>query len=43
MQGLPGGLVKSLLPFKVEVHWASLVFAFWSMAMISKSLKVPKP
>ncbi len=26
-----------------EVHWVSLVFACWAAAMVSKTLKVPKP
>ncbi|CEQ42987.1 SPOSA6832_04867, partial [Sporobolomyces salmonicolor] len=40
--GLPGGLVEPLQNLGVDLHWASLVFAAWGMAMVSKTLRVPK-
>ncbi|KAN0062509.1 CDP-diacylglycerol-serine O-phosphatidyltransferase [Thecaphora frezii] len=52
--GLVGSLV-SLLPVstqtanewaqlgRVEGHWITLVWAVWAMAMVSKTLRVPKP
>ncbi|GAA5954555.1 hypothetical protein JCM21900_005987 [Sporobolomyces salmonicolor] len=41
-KGLPGGLVEPLQNLGVDLHWASLVFAAWGMAMVSKTLRVPK-
>ncbi|GAA5867307.1 hypothetical protein JCM1840_005022 [Sporobolomyces johnsonii] len=40
--GLPGGLVEPLQKLGVDLHWASFVFAAWGMAMVSKTLRVPK-
>jgi len=37
--GLPFGLIQPLAAIGIELHWASLVFAFWGMMMISKTLR----
>jgi CDP-diacylglycerol--serine O-phosphatidyltransferase len=39
-EGVPLGKVKLV---GQEVHWVSFVFAAWAMAMVSKTLHVPKP
>ncbi|PWN52753.1 CDP-diacylglycerol--serine O-phosphatidyltransferase [Violaceomyces palustris] len=42
--GLSDGFVKSVIQSsKVEGHWLALLWALWAMAMVSKTLKVPKP
>ena len=44
-QGIPGGTVVlwGQEGGRGEVHLASLVFGCWAAAMVSKTLKVPKP
>ncbi|PWN25764.1 CDP-diacylglycerol--serine O-phosphatidyltransferase [Jaminaea rosea] len=37
---LSGGLVDSLT---AELHWISLLWLAWAVAMVSKTLRVPKP
>ena len=44
-QGIPGGLLRvwGKEGGNGEVHWVSLVFFLWATAMVSKTLRVPKP
>ena len=44
-QGIPGGLLRGWGKEGGigEVHWVSLVFFLWATAMVSKTLRVPKP
>ena len=44
-QGIPGGTVVlwGQEGGRGEIHLVSLVFGCWAAAMVSKTLKVPKP
>lgn len=37
---LEGKVVEA---FTAELHWVSLVWLAWAVAMVSKTLRVPKP